>query len=79
MYRPWRWRDEHTNRLTYYDGTPVTAPFNSEVLEDILRRIRQAFPVLAGRGRVLLCTLPGWITLVTRKSSRSNAVSLNLP
>lgn len=31
----------------------------SEVLEDILRRIRQAFPVLAGRGRVLLCTLPG--------------------
>jgi alpha-D-xyloside xylohydrolase len=36
MYRPWRWRDEHTNRLTYYDGTPVTAPFNSEVLEDIL-------------------------------------------
>ncbi len=36
MYRPWRWRDEHTNRVAYYDGTPVTAPFNSEVLEDIL-------------------------------------------
>ncbi len=36
MYRPWRWRDEHTNRLTFYDGTPVTAPFNSEVVEDIL-------------------------------------------
>ena len=31
----------------------------SEVLEDALRRVRLAFPVLAGRGRVLLCTLPG--------------------
>jgi len=36
MYGPWRWRDEHTQRATYYDGTPVTAPFNSEVMEDVL-------------------------------------------
>jgi alpha-D-xyloside xylohydrolase len=36
MYSPWRWRDEHTQRITYYDGTPVTGPFNSEVMEDIL-------------------------------------------
>lgn len=35
-YTPWRWRDEHTQRATYYDGTPVTAPFNSEVMEDVL-------------------------------------------
>ncbi len=36
MYRPWRWRDEHTHRTTYYDGTPVTGPFNSEIMEDVL-------------------------------------------
>lgn len=36
MYLPWRWRDEHTQRAQYYDGTPVTAPFNSEVMEDVL-------------------------------------------
>ena len=36
MYAPWRWRDEHTHRMTYYDGTPVTGPFNSEVMEDVL-------------------------------------------
>jgi alpha-D-xyloside xylohydrolase len=36
MFRPWRWRDEHTQRATYYDGTPVTAPFNSEIMEDVL-------------------------------------------
>ncbi|MHC4123007.1 MAG: TIM-barrel domain-containing protein [Planctomycetota bacterium] len=32
----WRWRDNHTNRTTYYDGTVVTAPYNSELVEDIL-------------------------------------------
>lgn len=36
MLTPWRWRDEHTHRATYYDGTPVTGPFNSEVMEDVL-------------------------------------------
>jgi alpha-D-xyloside xylohydrolase len=36
MFYPWRWRDEHTQRVTYYDGTPVTGPFNSEVMEDVL-------------------------------------------
>jgi alpha-D-xyloside xylohydrolase len=36
MYRPWRWRDENTERAQYYDGTPVTGPFNSEVMEDVL-------------------------------------------
>jgi alpha-glucosidase (family GH31 glycosyl hydrolase) len=35
-FGPWRWRDEHTQRTTYYDGTPVTGPFNSEVMEDVL-------------------------------------------
>src|SRR5437867_291833 len=36
MYSPWRWRDEHTQRAAYYDGAPVTGPFNSEVMEDVL-------------------------------------------
>jgi len=36
VYGAWRWRDEHRHRTTYYDGTPVTGPFNSEVMEDIL-------------------------------------------
>jgi alpha-D-xyloside xylohydrolase len=36
MFGPWRWRDEHTQRDTYYDGTPVGGPFNSEMMEDIL-------------------------------------------
>ncbi len=36
MYSTWRWRDEIKNRPTYYDGTPVTGPFNSEFMEDIL-------------------------------------------
>lgn len=36
IYTPWRWRDEHRQRTNYYDGTPVTAPFNAEVLEDVL-------------------------------------------
>jgi len=36
MSAPWRWRDEHTQRTEYYDGTPVAGPFNSEVMEDVL-------------------------------------------
>jgi len=36
MYMPWRWRDEHTERANYYDGSPVTGPFNSEIMEDVL-------------------------------------------
>jgi alpha-D-xyloside xylohydrolase len=35
-FTPWRWRDEHTQRANYYDGTPVTGPFNSEMMEDVL-------------------------------------------
>jgi alpha-D-xyloside xylohydrolase len=46
MYRPWRWRDEHTQREAYYDGTPVTGPFNSEVMEDVL--MMEAFGIPCG-------------------------------
>jgi alpha-D-xyloside xylohydrolase len=46
MYSPWRWRDEHTQRSTYYDGTPVTGPFNSEAMEDLL--LMKAYGVPCG-------------------------------
>jgi alpha-D-xyloside xylohydrolase len=36
MLTPWRWRDEHAQLPQYYDGTPVTGPFNSQVMEDML-------------------------------------------
>ena len=35
-FLPWRWRDNHTNNKTYYEGTPVKAPYNSQVMEDVL-------------------------------------------
>jgi alpha-D-xyloside xylohydrolase len=35
-FGPWRWRDDHVNRTSYYDSTKVMAPFNSELVEDIL-------------------------------------------
>jgi alpha-glucosidase (family GH31 glycosyl hydrolase) len=46
MYTPWRWRDENTQRSTYYDGTPVTGPFNSEFMEDVL--LMKAFGIPNG-------------------------------
>ncbi|MBN1787147.1 MAG: glycoside hydrolase family 31 protein [Sedimentisphaerales bacterium] len=35
-FGPWRWRNNHVHRETYYDGTKVTAPYNSETVEDFL-------------------------------------------
>lgn len=35
-FGPWRWRDEHKNRKQYYEGTEVKAPYNSEIVEDVL-------------------------------------------
>ena len=31
----WRWRDEHENPPTLYDGTPNPSPYNAQVYEDI--------------------------------------------
>lgn len=45
-FRPWRWRDEHQHRERYYDGTPVRAPYNSKVVEDIL--MMQALDIPCG-------------------------------
>lgn len=33
---PWRWRDEHFNTKTYYDGTEAKTPFNTDLVEDVL-------------------------------------------
>jgi alpha-D-xyloside xylohydrolase len=32
----WRWRDEHQIQDTYYNGSPSDAPFNADLVEDIL-------------------------------------------
>jgi alpha-glucosidase (family GH31 glycosyl hydrolase) len=45
-FLPWRWRDNHSNLKTYYDGTPVTAPYNSMVVEDML--MMKAFDIPCG-------------------------------
>ena len=45
-FTPWRWRDEHKQRTNYYDGTPVTGPFNAEVMEDVL--MMRAFEIPCG-------------------------------
>lgn len=36
VFGPWRWRDEHSNNPVYYDGTPKKAPYNTDIVEDIL-------------------------------------------
>ncbi len=35
-FGPWRWRDVHNNNKVYYDGSQVQAPYNSEVVEEVL-------------------------------------------
>jgi alpha-D-xyloside xylohydrolase len=35
-FGPWRWRDEHRNNPEYFDGTKVTAPYNSDLVEDVM-------------------------------------------
>jgi len=44
---PWRWRDNHVHRREYYDGTRVHAPFNSEVVEDVLMMQAYGIPCTA--------------------------------
>ena len=35
-FLPWRWRDDHANPPQFFNGAKVTAPYNSQVVEDIL-------------------------------------------
>ena len=44
---PWRWRDEHFNNTTYYDGTGVKSPYNSDLTEDILLMKHYDIPATA--------------------------------
>ncbi|HEY4785074.1 MAG TPA: TIM-barrel domain-containing protein [Bacteroidales bacterium] len=46
-FGPWRWRDEHINNKKYYDGTPVKAPYNSQIVEDILMMEAYGIPCTA--------------------------------
>ena len=46
-FGPWRWRDEHKNRKKYYDSTEVKAPYNSEIVEDILMMKAYGVPCTA--------------------------------
>ena len=43
VFSPWRWRNNHTHRTNYYDGTAVAAPYNSELVEDVL--MMEAFDI----------------------------------
>jgi len=42
-FGPWRWRDEHENNKVYFDGSKVNAPYNSDIVEDIL--MMQAYDI----------------------------------
>ncbi|MGE4587841.1 MAG: TIM-barrel domain-containing protein [Mangrovibacterium sp.] len=42
-FGPWRWRDEHRNHAKHFDGSPVKAPYNSDIVEDIL--MMQAYDI----------------------------------
>ncbi|MDH7603954.1 MAG: glycoside hydrolase family 31 protein [Melioribacter sp.] len=42
-FGPWRWRDEHFNNKKYYDGSFVHAPYNSQIVEEIL--LMQAYDI----------------------------------
>jgi alpha-D-xyloside xylohydrolase len=35
-FGPWRWRDQHFNKNFYYDKTQKKAPYNTDVVEDVL-------------------------------------------
>ena len=46
-FGPWRWRDDHFNRETYFDGSKVNAPYNSDIVEDILMMKAYGIPCTA--------------------------------
>ncbi|MBN2699397.1 MAG: hypothetical protein JXR52_11285 [Bacteroidales bacterium] len=35
-FGPWRWRDDHSNNRRYFDGSPVRAPYNSDIVEELM-------------------------------------------
>lgn len=45
-FEPWRWRDNHVHKDEYYDGTEVNAPYNSQLVEDVL--MMEAYDIPCG-------------------------------
>lgn len=45
-FLPWRWRDNHSNLKTFFDGTSANVPYNSMLVEDIL--MMKAFDIPCG-------------------------------
>jgi alpha-D-xyloside xylohydrolase len=46
VFTPWRWRDDHTQREAFWDGTPYSGHFNAEIVEDVL--MMEAFGIPCG-------------------------------
>ena len=46
-FGPWRWRDDHYNNKKYFDGSKVTAPYNSDLVEDVLMMAAYDIPCTA--------------------------------
>jgi alpha-D-xyloside xylohydrolase len=46
-FGPWRWRDEHFQGKTYFDSSAVFAPYNRDVVEDILMMEAYGIPCSA--------------------------------
>jgi len=44
---PWRWRDDHNNNAKYFDGSQVTSPYNSDLVEDVMLMKFYDIPVTA--------------------------------
>ncbi|MDX9812117.1 MAG: glycoside hydrolase family 31 protein, partial [Bacteroidales bacterium] len=46
-FGPWRWRDDHNNNTAYFDGSSVDAPYNADVVEDVLMMQAYGIPCTA--------------------------------
>ena len=46
-FGPWRWRDQHFNNTYYYDKTNKKAPYNTDLVEDVLMMEALDIPVTA--------------------------------
>ena len=44
---PWRWRDDHYNKPTYFDGSKASSPYNTDIVEDVLMMQAYDIPMTA--------------------------------
>lgn len=86
MYGTWRWRDEIVQNTKYYDGTPVTGPFNADFMEDVLLMKAYGIPLSVygwtghgGQGRwattILILMRKGCRILRLRSNGSRNKIS----